>query len=309
MLRKKGLTWFVSLLLAAGSLTYAGEPFMGEEEWDGQELVWNTEEDGGFLSADVPEEEQSFSYGEEFFTSEALVGDEEEETVYESPEEIGLALRECMKRREAQALFTYRVEMDVSTVTEEFIQELADGIIETARAETGAGDEGDYLFWHLGSIRYGVEGSGTEESTELKLSYLMEYYSNAEQELALEEALASAEAELALEGRTDFEKIRMIYDYIISHVSYDWEEAEAGVNPVSHTAYSALVEGKAVCQGYALLFYRMLRDQGIPVRAVTGISKDQNHMWNIVELDGLYYNCDVTWDDPDAEGDVDYTYS
>mgnify|MGYP001651002666 FL=1 len=59
------------------------------------------------------------------------------------------------------------------------------------------------------------------------------------------------------------------------------------------TAYAALAKGKAVCQGYATLYYAMCRAMGLPVRVITSY----DHAWNIVKLGSYYwYDMDSTWD-------------
>ncbi|WP_067934466.1 transglutaminase domain-containing protein [Alicyclobacillus kakegawensis] len=103
-------------------------------------------------------------------------------------------------------------------------------------------------------------------------------------------------------GMLDFQKEKAIHDWIVQHVQYD-------VGGTRYTAYDALASGKAVCQGYALLAYRMLTDAGIPTRIITGTA-DGSHMWNEVKLHGRWYQLDVTWDDPlgDRPKDVSYAY-
>lgn len=332
----KRLVWTCSLLLLSGSLILAGNSSSRAEGWDSQEPVWVTENSGDALvSADVQEdsvpsqgfaaetwEEDEFSFstspdgnGDGFTpfgtVTDALVSEEEEgeQKIYTSPEEIGLDLREVMKRRETEASFRYEMDgVDASTVTQELIGQIADKIYSTALEETGVSSEGDYLAWHVNSYVYQVAGEGKKDYTAITFSYVLRYNDDAAQEQAFEEKLAQVEQELALDGKTDYDKIRTIFDYIMANVTYDWEEARTGANPVRHSAYSALVEGTAVCQGYATLFYRMLRDSGISVRCISGISKDENHLWNIVQLEGAYYNIDVTWDDPDEKGNSLYAY-
>lgn len=63
-----------------------------------------------------------------------------------------------------------------------------------------------------------------------------------------------------------------------------------------YTAYGALVEGDAVCQGYALAYKLLLDKCGIDSVLVT--SNEMGHAWNLVKLDGSWYHVDVTWDDP-----------
>lgn len=84
---------------------------------------------------------------------------------------------------------------------------------------------------------------------------------------------------------TDLERIRTVYEWIIRNVTYDRFYAR-------HGGYHAL-KGKAVCQGYALLLYRMLEGLGFENIIVSG----GNHMWNMIELDGSWYHLDATYDD------------
>ncbi|MNJ36201.1 hypothetical protein D3C77_309800 [compost metagenome] len=68
--------------------------------------------------------------------------------------------------------------------------------------------------------------------------------------------------------------------------------------------------GEAVCQGYTLLTYRLLKQAGINNRIVEGSAGGQLHVWNLVSLDGDWYHLDTTWDDPapDMPGVVKYGY-
>ncbi len=90
----------------------------------------------------------------------------------------------------------------------------------------------------------------------------------------------------------DYEKERYVHDALISLVDYS---ADA---PMSQSAYSALVNGKTVCAGYARACQYLLQKLNIPCYYCTGYS-GQNHAWNIVRLEDAYCNLDVTWDDTD----------
>ena len=102
-------------------------------------------------------------------------------------------------------------------------------------------------------------------------------------------------------------KIKAIHDYIITHVQYD-TTMNQGVN----APYFALTQGKTLCQGYAMLFYQMAKEENIPVRLISGTagSKKIGHAWNLVQVDGVWYHLDATWDDPipDVAGRTVYTY-
>ena len=109
----------------------------------------------------------------------------------------------------------------------------------------------------------------------------------------------------ALSGITDdmsqFEIELYLHDYLVSHVTYDLTASHA------HDAYGALVEGRAVCEGYARAFQYLLQQAGIPSYVVTGQSKGEDHAWNLVKIDGAYYYVDVTWDDQDNDNKY-YSY-
>jgi len=111
------------------------------------------------------------------------------------------------------------------------------------------------------------------------------------------------------DSMSDFEKAAALHDYLAVNTEYDYDNLHAGKVPtVSHNAYGALVNGIAVCEGYALAYKYLLGKAGIESYIVT--SKTMNHAWNMVKLDGKYYHVDVTFDDPvrDIVGRVTHTF-
>ena len=115
-------------------------------------------------------------------------------------------------------------------------------------------------------------------------------------------------SDLAKELRkdNDYESVKAVHDYIIKRVEYDYNSK--GTN---YTDIEGFRENRMVCQGYSMAAYVLLCDMGIPVRIVTGTAgadgKSEAHAWNVVKVDGKWYNLDVTWDD--AGGDkVVYDY-
>ncbi len=96
----------------------------------------------------------------------------------------------------------------------------------------------------------------------------------------------------------DYEKEKFVHDKLTERVSYD-----SGAE-MNQSAYSALVNGRTVCAGYARAFQYLLQQLGIPCYYCTGYAGEA-HAWNIVALDDGYYNVDVTWDDSDR-GRYDY---
>ncbi|HCI93769.1 MAG TPA: hypothetical protein DHV81_04570, partial [Eubacterium sp.] len=155
--------------------------------------------------------------------------------------------------------------------------------------DSSTGQEGDALL-------YGYAGCNVSYSTAGYIKYTMAYHSNAEQEAKLTAAVASAMTTLQLNGLSEAKKITKIHDYICNHVDYEYNSKEEQI----YTAYGALCTGKAVCQGYAVLFYRLCKEAGLSVRIISGTGNGGPHAWNIVRIGSKYYNVDCTWDGQDA---------
>lgn len=93
---------------------------------------------------------------------------------------------------------------------------------------------------------------------------------------------------------SEYEISLRLHDAIVKHVEYAYDLKGDNI----YNAYGALIDGKAVCEGYAELYQYLLYLCGIQSHAVTGTADGQNHMWNLVKIDDEYYMSDPTWDDP-----------
>lgn len=127
-------------------------------------------------------------------------------------------------------------------------------------------------------------------------------FNRTAQNLDSEKANFDKNAERIIAGAknlpNDYEKEKFVHDILMEQISYN---VSAEMN---QSAYSAMVNGEAVCAGYARAFQYLLQQLGIPCYYCTGYA-DESHAWNIVALDDGYYNVDVTWDDA-AEGSYDF---
>lgn len=95
---------------------------------------------------------------------------------------------------------------------------------------------------------------------------------------------------------TRFRIVQALHDYLVRNCVYDRSAVNEAVSP-SRTAYGALANGKAVCQGYSLAFKLLLRRAS--VHAVYVGSDSMQHAWNMVQMENnAWYHVDVTWDDP-----------
>lgn len=112
-------------------------------------------------------------------------------------------------------------------------------------------------------------------------------------------------------GMTELEKAVALHDYLVINCEYDKINLDANTIPdVSYSAYGVLADGVAVCQGYALAYKLLLNKVGIECYMVTSGKEAMNHAWNLIVLNGEYYQVDVTWDDPtwDMTGRAVHTY-
>lgn len=97
---------------------------------------------------------------------------------------------------------------------------------------------------------------------------------------------------------SEVELLRYFQETLCERVEYDREavKSDSDHDPTAFHAYGALMEGEAVCQGYAYAFKLLCDKAEIPCWIVTGFYREP-HAWNYVWLDGNYYQVDVTWDD------------
>lgn len=130
-------------------------------------------------------------------------------------------------------------------------------------------------------------------------SYLKEEFSNKDEIEENLEQINKIVKEIIDEvnGYSNYEKIRNVHNWIIDNVKYDANAEEP------YSILGALIEGKAVCEGYARSFKYIMDNLQIPCVLVSGTGTNsqgetESHAWNYVQLDGKWYAIDVTWDDP-----------
>lgn len=114
----------------------------------------------------------------------------------------------------------------------------------------------------------------------------------------------------APKNASDFEIEKYINDYLIDNCEYDHEAAEnEKIIANENDAYGALVDKKAVCEGYARAFQLLCTRLGLDCVNITGESEGVGHQWNCVKIEGDWYYVDVTWNDTDGEAEyLKYDY-
>lgn len=116
------------------------------------------------------------------------------------------------------------------------------------------------------------------------------YLTTREQEQYIDNELKNATNSLVTANMSDLKKVSVINDYIINRYQYDYTQKSISV-------YSALTTSLAVCQGYSMTAYKMFNYAGIENRIVVGKINDIPHSWNIVKIDGVWYQLDITNND------------
>ncbi len=104
------------------------------------------------------------------------------------------------------------------------------------------------------------------------------------------------------------EIIKIVHNYIINNTKYDKERADNNIIKYeSNTAYGVLVEHYGLCGGYTDAMAIFLNYYNIPNFKVVS----NNHIWNAIYLDDMWYHLDLTWDDPvitDGSDTLEYTF-
>lgn len=280
MAKRMGL-WFLAVMALAGGFPREA---LAEENRESQENVtenisetWvNPMYQGIAGSIDFPEEP-------EIMESRAGSGSSGYMTMKKAADYL------CGELAKRTGVITVRVKNSSSD-----LNSLAGAVFRQAVAvdKNTASWEGDYIFYHVegykATISYYTAGNYI-------LTYTVNYLTTKAQESKVTARVKNLLSSLGVDKMNAYGKIKTIYDYICRNVSYDYD----GLNNNSvgkFSAYNALFLKKAVCQGYASLFYRMAAESGVSVRVIPGTSRSESHAWNIVKLGSRYYNVDSTWD-------------
>ncbi|MFC0333895.1 transglutaminase domain-containing protein [Paenibacillus sepulcri] len=158
----------------------------------------------------------------------------------------------------------------------------------------------DYLHYSTRQYRYAASTDGRKTT----VGYTFEYWETQAQSNQVSLKVKEVLGKIITRNMNDFQKEKAIHDWIESNLSYDTTLRQ-------YSAYAGLFGNKkTVCQGYALLAFKMLSQAGIENKIIEGNAGGQLHTWNLVKLDGKWYHLDTTWNDPvpDKPGRIMYDY-
>jgi sorbitol-specific phosphotransferase system component IIA len=210
-------------------------------------------------------------------------------------------VREKMKNRETG--FTVRIIIPRDAYDENENGKICDEIMSKALKHTGIPNEGDYLRNNFSERSYTITVAASSTVVNYDITFDITYFTTSAQEKTFEAEAKKVLDGLNLYGLTDYEKVSRIYQYIVTHVTYDKAHRNDDSYLLKQSAYASLVNKTSVCQGYASLFYYMSLSAGVDSRIVQGNSYDvkngqygEAHAWNIVAINGKYFYLDSTWD-------------
>ena len=237
-----------------------------------------------------------------FYTSTDKFNPNEYKTDYK---EVVADFRQQMVERNTNPRVMYYVEVDDINQ----INDIASRLFYDAMEHTGDPQEGDALRWIWATMDLNEEKSeilsfaNSDNAYWITLDYHVIYYTTAQQEAELTAAVENLKYQLNIDDLSNYQKVCVIYDYMCSNIIYDYDNLDDESYVLKYTAYAALVDKTAVCQGYAALFYRMALEYDIDARVISGDAGGP-HGWNIVNVGTKYYYCDATWD----AGQSSYNY-
>lgn len=141
-----------------------------------------------------------------------------------------------------------------------------------------------------------LNASYTPDDPQQLVTLRLDYSMSAQEAEEKQESLVTRTSPMLREliGKTDYEKVRGVYEYVISNTAYD----EACTD---QTLLSVILEGKGLCAGYARAVQYLLQQLGMEALYISGTAEGASHSWNIVRLDDGYYAVDATWGDPVTE--------
>ena len=140
-----------------------------------------------------------------------------------------------------------------------------------------------------------------DETGEITIS-LNNTYTKEEQNI-INEKLDSIISSNINDSMTLEQKLKSLHDYIINTTKYDIDKNNTGESIYhSSTAYGALIDGFATCNGYADAYALILDRLGVKNYRITS----DTHIWNAVYFNDGWLHIDLTWDDPVSESGKDY---
>lgn len=162
------------------------------------------------------------------------------------------------------------------------------------------------LFWVPYEYVVKLDGLGAkvafsldDEDNDIKTNYIVPLANKKEMQKEIDEVTSKIVEEIKGKTSDKMEMLTLLHDKLSNTITYH----DAPITQdLLYTVYGALVWGYTVCEGYARTMRYLCKQLDIDCIIVTGTSKNEQHMWNMVRLDNEWYHIDLTWNDPGLDG-------
>ena len=148
----------------------------------------------------------------------------------------------------------------------------------------------EFTIYNYDGAKYSYWTYGTKKRVKVTISYKL----NKEQIAAVGSFAENYINQAGLRNMSTYDAIKTTHDYLIDNYVY---------KNAANNLYNMINSKQANCYGYTMMNYVILDKLGIPVRTTYGATRD-NHIWNVVQVDGQWYYEDITWDT--SNGGTDY---
>lgn len=142
----------------------------------------------------------------------------------------------------------------------------------------------EYSYFTLRGYSYSYSNDGNVLKATVKLLYNI----TPEEKNASDQKAAQIVRSMKLKGTSEQKAIKLCQK--LSDIEYRTDVA---------TAYNALNEGIACCQGFSTAYYLLCKKAGIQCHILTGVAKtdagSECHMWNAVKIESKWKAIDTTW--------------
>lgn len=148
------------------------------------------------------------------------------------------------------------------------------------------------LFWLSYSFGYNIQGESTY--VYLYSQYSSDKVKTMQNEIkdAVDDFFSDIPAELS-----EYDRELFVHNKLLTSCVYADGVSTTKDNPTAFSVYGALIDNKAVCEGYTKSMQYLLKLVGIKSISVNGYSKNTLHEWCMVNIDDNWYHLDATWND------------
>lgn len=162
----------------------------------------------------------------------------------------------------------------------------ADGSVQFFPFSDGSGVYDIGVYTNVEGTVYAAEYQ-TSADAELADEYLPFLYPNQYVWFTEDSDAVAAAKNIAAPADTDLDVVSLIYNYVVSSLTYDWDEAEHAESGYIPDVDAVLSGKKGICLDYSALMAAMLRSQRIPTRMEIGYAGTTYHAWISTYIDEI----------------------